>query len=379
MARRLQDQRDSVVGEITSALSSRPDATVLTARLNAGRDDSQSKRLSEAQVARKSRDDESREKNIALLTPELDYIRAGRQLNALAWASRLYLIDSRSDQPTGFDRVVYFSNTDIAAAIADGWTACIRQGVPDLDAATLGKGMDSQPTIFEMAALAGMNRLLTSAAPDFVEVVPLIVVLAVFKSAWILRDSEQRDAVERWALRRLNSEPNDGRTLFEAFLMAAIDAGVSHIEILGRIRDDDAHGPAVVEALDSLLDKRPDMPVPNLRAALRAAVKRVNVRRLLTLANNALANPAVLGEQKTIWMFMAFSLDPRKHGPQLLAEYKDDVHAPLYDSFRNHELEPADTVDPTARAEREGLIVPHGRPDRATRERREVPGGWQFQ
>ena len=142
-----------------------------------------------------------------------------------------------------------------------------------------------------------------------IDSVPLVVAIAILKSAAAL-DGSQRKSVETWAVDRLNVDPACGSADLLAFWGAALDAGVDYLDSLGRLAKHPAAGVALRVALDTLLATRPSMPAPVLQQAIRAARGCIEPSRLLNLALAALADSNMHDAQRRAWSVVAFALDP---------------------------------------------------------------------
>lgn len=358
MARKLKDEAETISQEILAELSNRPDCAELVSRLTSDDDAARTTKQAAVEAKRLEKRELARQETVRVLTPEIDEIRAGKRIDRLAGASRVYFEKQHGEPPADIGRVVSATNDEITAAIREGWNRLVTQGAPGVTATSMGQEVSSPNRLkFETAVLAGLEQLFGSEGASEPATCPLVVAIAVLNSPPVLHLSPHCKEIERWALNRLNAEPVSGAEHLRDFWVAAIDAGTNYIESFGRVHEDDAHGPAVVEALHSVLDTRRSMPVLLLRAALRAAGKRIELKRLLALAEAALADATVTGEQRQIWVFTAFLLDPLKYGDQILTEYGADGGARLHEDLRSHEHELIPTVDATARAEREALIV----------------------
>lgn len=356
MAGRLRNE--SITAEAMAIASSRPDsADLVTKLIGPPPDDSMNQRRIAAEAARREKDSKQKAENIAHLTPDIEDIRMGLCSRALGWAARLYFEEGDGERPGGLEKVIYFSDEAIAEAIVAGWDQLIAHGSPSITAKFLGQGEGKYLTATEWGLLAGIDRLFHREPGPGTTSSSLIVALAILKAAWNLRDAAKRKQFEHWALERLNAEPIAGAAHLHEYWTEAVDVGTTHIESFGRVREDDAHGPAVVEALYAVLNTRPSMPLSLLRSALRAAVKRIELKRLLALATAAMADPVVTGEQRLVWSFMAFALDPGAHGASLVGEHGADGGVRVYEEFRGLEYEHLETIEPAARAMREGTII----------------------
>jgi hypothetical protein len=135
--------------------------------------------------------------------------------------------------------------------------------------------------------------------------------------------------LERWALDRINLVPTAGADALCAFWGATLDEGATELTSLWQLLGEEASGGGVKQALDSLLFSRRSMPPRALDAAVRVGGKHLGRAGLLGHAQAALADTAVVGEQRAIWSLVAVKLDPIHHANQFLAEHGEVEAADL--------------------------------------------------
>lgn len=356
IAHRITD--DQVYQETLTAISARSDCSDLVQRLTTKEESSHSESLEQAQAAKNEKNLNQKTKNIEILAAEVDEIRAGGHPSRLSWAAKQYFVKAEAEENAGVQRITQLTNDTIAEAVLAGWRYIVTRGFVGVSVQMLGAAVGkSDPYHVEWVTFAGLDQLMTQKALPEIRTMPIEAAIAVLKASEMIRDTEKRKQFETWALVRLNAEPTVGTEQLLQFWTSAVDSGATHIESFACVRENDAAGAAVAEALYSLLNSRRSMPAALLRSALRAAVKRVDPNRLLRLAETAIADAAVSGEQHHIWLFLAFALDPNTHGALLLREHSDDGGARLYENFRRHEYEPIETIVTTARAKRESVII----------------------
>lgn len=310
---------------------------------------------------RKRQEAKTKAANLAVLTPVLDDLRVGRSPGHLDWAAQLYFrpANKQEPQPTGLDHVAYFSDAATTAAIAEGWEYLATVELVGVNAAQLGTAEAQNHRYYvEYAAVAGLDRLLAEDRCPDPATMPIEVAIAVLKSGWIAVDADRRRKLENWAIERLNLDPAVGAAQLVDFWGAALNAGATDLATIWRLAESDARDGALSRALDALLTSRPTMPPGALRTALRAAAKHLDWARLGTLASAALADASVTGPQRTIWSFLAFTLDPAGQGDRFLSEHTGEEAAGLFDEDLSDGLmEAFGGAGGGSRAHREAVIV----------------------
>lgn len=309
---------------------------------------------------RKRKETRQRADNIKVLAPVLAEIRVGSRPGPLDWAARLYFgrAGRKCDQPTGIERIAYFTDKDTTDAILAGWEYVATKDLVGVDATLLGRAeAESRRYYVEWPAVAGLDRLFEEGRPPDQSATPIAVAIAVLKSAWIIEDNKRRSRLERWAVERLNFKPAAGAAQLLEFWDAALDAGATQLNSIWRLSEDDVCTGAIEKAIDALLDTHRSMPPDALRSALHVAAKCLDSRRLLAIAEASLADTAVAGAQQRIWSFVAFALDPIGHGDRFLKEhsgaavglFSEDLTEALIDAFGG--------IDGGSRPYREAMIV----------------------
>jgi len=86
------------------------------------------------------------------------------------------------------------------------------RGLGDVDAAKLGAAEAEQRRYYvEVAAVAGVYRLLIDGKLTALRDTPIEVALAVFKSSWTANGNDRQEKLDRWAIDRLNIDPVAGK------------------------------------------------------------------------------------------------------------------------------------------------------------------------
>lgn len=266
------------------------------------------------------REAEPKAKNVRLIAPALAEMKAGGRPHHLDWSARLYF-DRQRKQPTGVQLVVHLTDEATTEAILAGWEHIATKGLGRIDAAMLGKAeAEGRRYFVEVAAIAGVDRLISDDRLPELAVMPIEVAIAVLKSSFFISDQDQRRRLESWALDRLNVVPTAGAAELVDYWAAALDAGATQLSGLLRLEEYARWG-SIKLALDNLLETRPAMAHEALRQAVRVGAKHLARTRVLALAEAALTNTAVTGAQRMIWDFAAFALDPAHHTERFIAEH----------------------------------------------------------
>lgn len=353
IASRLNDA--SVSDEVLSAASARADCQDLVEKLTNAKSPRLDDEQDEYKKAREEKHKNTKAKNIEALSADIESIKAGTAIGHLNWAATHYFAKGDKEQASA-EQIAHFSNDELAKMLLEGCRAATKK-FSDVDAKMLGSAIGKNETYhLERIALAGVYQWATERF-ELAEQPPMVVAIAVLKASWMLRSAERRTPVERWAFKRLAAEPSVGAAMLLDCWVEAVDAGANHIESFGLLNKDETKSAVVTEALHSLLAARRSMPPELLRSALRAAAKHIEPAQLLKLAESALKDPNVDGEQRKIWSFLAFELDPSTNGRRILSDYSANAAVELYEQFRTYEREPKETIEPAHRALREALIV----------------------
>jgi hypothetical protein len=304
------------------------------------------------------RDAETQRKNVEILTPLCDEMRAGRCPHQLDWAANTYFHGERkTPDQNALEHLSSVLDEPVLEAILAGWKHLATEGIGTVDAAMLGKAeAESRHYFVESAAIAGMERLLVEGVLPPHRLIPLSTALVLLKRGWIVANAVRRERLEQWAVERLDIDPALGSGQLLALWSAALDAGATRLlgdAILCRNGSLAARG-----ALSALLNTRRSMPSDALRAALRAASTLLEPQHTFALASAALKDALVVGESRMLWSFAAFAVDPVGQGEGFAAEYKGSdikglfgttVSEGLMTSFRN--------IEDSARARRESIVI----------------------
>lgn len=296
--------------------------------------------------------------NARVLAPLLEELRTGEEVGHLCWAAHQYVIGERRGNETGLDRIARLTDIDIAAAIAEGLRHLVACCPAELDARTLGINSAKHQTAgLEVAVLAGLNLILNEqqSPPDSTS---LTVALVVIKGSWNFDDSTQRQTLEQWATNVLNRDAVAGSEQLLAYWEAALDEGAHALDGIHTLAEEQNPEGAVTLALDRLLSSRRDIHVGALRNCVETAAKLLPSERLQEFAEVALSDSALGEQQRAIWSFVAFALDPISHADRFLRENDGDTVVELFNNtFHGGLAEAIVTAAPEGLARRHAVAV----------------------
>jgi hypothetical protein len=287
-----------------------------------------------ARAARERRKEErQRLEDVSYLTPRIADLESGRDSAALGWGAEHYFV--RGAAPD-VGRIVARSDAAIAHAIERGWDAVVQNGLGDIDAEKLGD-LEARRKIsrIERAVVAGAYRRLVDAdLSSTLRDASLDVALTVLKSSWTANDNGRSDALDRWAIERLDADPKAGAERLLLYWNAALDAGSTDLPSLWKF-DSERKSLAFEFALSEILRTRPGMNVEALRSALKATPRALDKKRLSGLASAALEDQNVDGACRELWRLAAFVLDPAMYSAGAADEMMADLSSVVADETKN--------------------------------------------
>lgn len=267
-----------------------------------------------------SNEEEEREraKAVEALRPVLADIAVGQYPQNLDWAAQLYF---ERDGLPDVQRIVDKTDAITTAALLAGWNHIATEGLGDVNAARLGVAEAGQRRYYiESAAVAGIYRLMVDDRMPVLRDTPIEVALAVLKSSWIANGNERQEKLDRWAIDRLNVDPVAGATQIVDYWNAALGAGVADLMGIWKLKEDKPTRTALGLALDTVLTTRPMLAPSALRSAIVASAKILTRTRLIELARAAIESPSVEGASRSVWIIVAFVLDPVANASLLIGE-----------------------------------------------------------
>jgi hypothetical protein len=281
-------------------------------------------------------------------------LRVGRKVEHLQWTARLYF--QGPEHKYSIDGISELSDDATSAALQEGWKYLATTELIGVDAISLGRAEAENRFYFvEWPAIAGLDRLLEDGQLPDLGTMPISLAIVVIKSAFIVEDEERRRRLERWAINRLNLDPSAGASELLEYWGSSLDAGATRLNAIWRLSESEALGGAIALAIDGLLATRPNVAVEALHSSLQCATKHLSRARLEAIAESALANPAVVNEQRGLWGFVALALDPSKQAERFVASYSRAEIVDLFDGASNA-----------------GLMEAISHPDKGTREYQEL-------
>jgi hypothetical protein len=299
--------------------------------------------------------------NIRLLRPILGDIPFGLRPGPLGWAAQLYFSppDPYGERPAGFQRVIYCTDQRTADAILAGWDYLVGVDLVGVTAAALGTAEATGRILeIEWAAIAGVDRLFEEERLPDPATMPITLAIVVIKANFIAQDQERRTQLQQWAIQRLNLNPTLGAAQLADYFGAILDAGATQLNAITWLSENATREGAVTQAIDEMLATRPAMPAKALHSVLWAAAKHLDAAHLRALAQAALADPAVVDRQRTLWTFVEFLLDPTGPDESLVAENSGSDIAELFDEpLMDGFLEAFHAFDSSIRVHRETMVV----------------------
>jgi hypothetical protein len=283
------------------------DAALLN-RLTLSNIDEWRREQADRQAKIREEEEEQRVKSVEVLGPVLSKIAVGLYPQNLNWAAQLYF---ERDGSPDVQRVMEKTDAATTVALLDGWNHVATQGLGEVDAASLGRAEAEQRRYYiESAAVAGIYRLLSEDRLPALRDIPIEVALAVLKSSWIANGNDRQEKLDRWAIDRLNVEPDAGATVIVEYWNAAIGAGATDLVGIWKLQEESERGGALKLALERILTTRPMLAPAVLRVALKASAKAFSATELMDLSRAAIERPDADSASMEVWKVVASVLDP---------------------------------------------------------------------
>ena len=117
----------------------------------------------------------------------------------------------------------FYSDNVTAEAIFRGWHHLATHDWPKIDAAELGR-VEAEGGHFyaEYAAIAGLDRLIQTGVMPAITSMPLMLAISVLRLGFIAGGGVQKDALEKWAVERLEASPLDGAKALSTFWVTSL-------------------------------------------------------------------------------------------------------------------------------------------------------------
>jgi hypothetical protein len=337
-----------------------PHAQHLTAKRSDAATQQQPADLAQARIEQRA---DAKAKYIETLRPLLQDLSIGKHPGHLSWAAQQYFFrpDAKGIEgsSTGVERVVEHTNPSTADALVAGWCHLAKTDLGGVSAAMIGKtSVTGQRYFVELAALAGLDRLLTESQLPPIETMPITLAIAVLNSSPLIDSTEKAIQLDTWALERLDVDPTLGSAQLLDYWTAALDEGATYLVTLQRLGAFESRAGALRQALDRLLSSRPDLDAAVLDRAILTAGRHLAPTRLLELADAALANSTLSPIARRTWSLVAFTLDPKRHKGRFVREHGSQAELEqLQDALRTFGPVSLTPVDPHSRIERTALIA----------------------
>jgi hypothetical protein len=265
-------------------------------------------RSEQATRAAEARDEQELQRSLDVsdLTPLIDQLRSGGHANGLSWGARIYF---DRDAAPSMQQLIDRTNDALAEAITEGWEAVVTGGLGYVDTEMLGiSGAEQRRYFIEEAAVAGIYRRLITDQDSALPETKIEVAIAVLKSSWTSNTNARIDKLDRWAMSRLDIDPEAGSAQLLTYWTAALGAGSTELPGLSKFNVEKV-SPSLELALSRILAS-PDMNEAGLRSALRLASKIFAKIKLINLVNAALDDTRVAGACRELWSLVGYVLDP---------------------------------------------------------------------
>ncbi len=204
--------------------------------------------------------DAIRAHNIASLEPKLDAIAAGREseYGSLKWASELYRNAVLTKKTPPLDKIEYFSNAQIASAIAEGFIQFAIHTDIKIDAGDLGRAEATNVSYAqEQVVAAGLHHALLTGREEEIDNCPLVIAIVALRRSDF--SSEERSSIASWGVNRLARDPACGSEQILRYWFSALDAGDEDLDAIHAIASSNEQE-FVSGLIKQLLQERPNLP-----------------------------------------------------------------------------------------------------------------------
>ena len=249
-------------------------------------------------------------RDISFLSAHLDALRRGEGFTLALHDSavQFYLEPRADDGRVGAERVRLFADGPTRDAIYAGWEYLATHGFgADIGAASMGR-LEAKNSRFnvEVAALAGVDRLLEQGRLPRLAEMPIVVALALARSLHVVSEADRRERLDRLARERLDLDAEAGGELLKMYWESMADEGGLDL------RPASLHTTRAGQvAIASLLEVRPDLHHPCLLSALGFAAGFMNRQEFLALASASAERHDLGARPKAVWRLIALAMDER--------------------------------------------------------------------
>lgn len=275
----------------------------------------------------------------AWLKANLDKVESGQAFKAMLFAAQVYGGYHRNrTKGRGVGQLTHWVGEEIANAIVQGWAnlmtrfpiAWLRQ------AAQEGKNKDYEANVI---AAAWLDLQLSRRAPINLS---LDAAFAALRGYYWL-ESDNRDAVQRAALAQLLQNPAGEAALLD-YWKKAIRNGVGDLPFVDALRTAKRFGP-----IAAFLRAQPHAKPEILRSALGVLGATMRRPQVALLADAALKHRSLSPEARSIWLLVAFLIDPETHESGFAGELAAGNVDALFDRLnRGHLIKAFDGMTTSA-------------------------------
>ncbi len=258
-------------------------------------------------------------RKIEELTALIPELQDGKYLTILSDAACWYFqpFDFRKPSPRGLERVIAYTNQEIAEAISVGWEYWATKGIQEFDISKLGSTCSS---IYyaEYAAVAGLAWILEKQAHDDIPIAAIQpLILVTLRCSPCVHDNPVRQKLEDWVANQLGRQLEQGAGLLTAFWRASLAAEaptLSGMDVLTRQPD---AATVLSITLTRLLTEQDSLAAETLRTMLMAASKVLGKEDIAELCKVALGKEAITDDVRQLWQLLQFFNSPTIHQPPL--------------------------------------------------------------
>ncbi|MEX3964836.1 NACHT domain-containing NTPase [Paraburkholderia sp. EG286B] len=297
--------------------------------------------LSAHRIDRSSDDAQTAASNVEELTPLLAEIAAGQHPNVLRWAAELYFAPkSHDDLPCGLNRVIYYSDAPVAAAVSAGFHAAATSRLGGLTVTDIGKlAAQNQHYAVEIGAVAGVDIMLEASESSALSFIDIEIAISALRLSYYVQPRERRERLEKWASLQICKIPTAGIRSLTEFWRAALAAGATELSLISQLLTDTSGASHVVgSAIETLLVENKDIPADVLKQLMHAASRLLAPRRILEIAGSNFIDESVPELNRVIWKYALFYLNPQQYGEQFLRDNEGKGLVDLLDSFSGNDL-----------------------------------------
>jgi hypothetical protein len=237
----------------------------------------------------------------------LESIRSGDPKQALVTLAKVYfgLFYDVDRHASSKDRLVTFTNSEIAAAALDGFVAALRRtDIPSPK--MIGEAQaEGQEYLLGFPILAGMDVQAARSLPE-VQLLPT----STLQSGLAFHYAIVTDRERKWVDPLIESLPDLGADALMAFWRPLLAHNSKNIMGLYALVHEDVMKPVAQRVSLILLKDYPNAQEDNLELLLHAALRNGDRRELSTYAHQVLTHhTSITDDIRSLWYAVAFALD----------------------------------------------------------------------